>query len=65
MGLLGLMGLMRVMGERCIDAIEMGRREIAEGPSGYRVKIRKLLLFVGGLCNVLILKWYVIAAKKA
>ena len=29
------------------------------------MKISKLLLFVDGLCNVLILKWYVIAAKKA
>ncbi len=45
------------------------RRRIAEGPSkgrqGYRVKIRKLRLFMGNLRNVLILKCYVIAAKKA
>lgn len=45
------------------------RRKIAErspkGRLGRMLKIRKLLLFVDGLCNVLILKWYVIAAKKA
>ena len=38
---------------------------VAERSLYYILKISKLLLFVDGLCNVLILKWYVIAAKKA
>lgn len=45
------------------------RRRTVEGSPkgrlGYRVKIKMLQLFLGGLCNVLILKCYVIAAKKA
>ena len=41
------------------------RRKIVEELLIYRVKIRKLRLFMGDLRNVLILKCYIIAAKKA
>ena len=44
-------------------------RRITEGLSkgrlGCMLKIRLLLLVMDGLCNMLILRWYVIAAKKA
>ena len=36
-----------------------------KGLLGYMVKIRKLWLFMGGLCNTLIFRWCVVAAKKA
>ena len=41
------------------------RREIAERSLDFGVKIKKVLLFVNSLCNVMILKWYVVAAKNA
>ena len=52
-----------------VGLADKDRREITEGlPKGwldYGVKIKKVLLFVNSLCNVLTLKWYVIAAMKA
>ena len=38
---------------------------VAERSLDFGLKIMKLRLFMGGVCNVLILKCYVIAAKKA
>lgn len=41
------------------------RRGTVEGSLCYMLKISKLLLFVDGLCNVQIIKWYVVVVKKA
>lgn len=67
-----LVGLRDVWWREVSCGIEKGRRGTAEGfpkdsrgLSGNWVKIKSLRLFIDGLCNVLILKWYVIAAKKA
>ena len=41
------------------------RRRITEGSLYYKLKIWKLWLFMGGVCNVLILRCYIFATKKA
>lgn len=38
---------------------------VAEELLSYRVKIKMLQLFMGNLCNALIIKWYVVVVKKA
>ena len=38
---------------------------IAEKSLYYGMKIRKLLLFICNMCNVMIFRWFVVAAKKA
>lgn len=40
------------------------RRRITEGLSGYGLKIRRLMLFIGDCCNALIFRWCVVVVKK-
>ena len=60
-----LVGLRDVWWREVNCGIEKGRRETVEGSLCYMLKIRKLWLFMGPLCNTLIFRWCVVAAKKA